>query len=46
MKQSNALVEILNKRSDEKKKLMDELTIIEDDNPIDVFVLLVHFEKI
>jgi len=37
MKQSDALVEVLNKRSEERKRLMEELTSIEDDDPIDVF---------
>lgn len=37
MKQSDALVEVLNRRSEERKILMEELTNIEDDDPIDVF---------
>lgn len=37
VKQSDALVEVLNKRSQEWNRLMEELTKIEDDDPIDVF---------
>ncbi|KAF0709026.1 Transcription factor Adf-1 [Aphis craccivora] len=37
VKRSDSLVEVLNKRSQERNKLMEELTKIEDDDPIDVF---------
>lgn len=38
IKQSDALVEVLNKRSEERKRLMEKLTNIEDDDPIDDFL--------
>ncbi|XP_050065540.1 uncharacterized protein LOC126554514 [Aphis gossypii] len=37
VKRSDALIEVLNKRSQERNKLMEELTKIEDDDPIDAF---------
>lgn len=37
VKRSDVLIEVLNKKSQERNKLMEELTKIEDDDPIDAF---------
>jgi len=37
VKRNDAFMEVLSKRSQERNKLMEELTKIEDDDPIDVF---------